>query len=605
MGRKAYECTKLSCLSRNPDTNDWQVAVNYVHADRAEDALWFSLPDVVVSTILTGKVPQIVDAFRLEACGTLPNLKPITLRGAVEIDPRTQDLFKVVIEQRKAAASRTDLPNFEKKRLDKQLKVLANSTSYGIYAEMNPQESDVEEWIRCFGMDSSPFRTRVAHADEPGQFCFPPLASLITGAARLMLALLEKSVADLGGTYAMEDTDSMAIVATEAGGLIPCPGGPYRMTDGREAVKALAWRQAEQIAKKFEALGPYDPKIIRGSILKIEEDNFDPQTKKQRQIWCSAISAKRYALFLLDSKGIPALLRKSVNSDDNHWSEHGLGHLLNPTDPKSEDREWIAQIWDNIIRRQFGLRTKRVPFGDVPAVGRVTVSNPGILRALEHLNKGKEYADQIKPFNFLLSCHVSPFGHPIGADAERFHLIAPFETNPQKWTKGTTWIDQYSGNKYRVCTNGNYRSKQTARVKTFGEVLEEYEFHPESKCADASGKCSTRQTEGLLYRRHVRIDLIKYIGKESNSLEEVDSGLIHSTENVYTEYTDQRRDEWETKIRPALNSISLSVLQKQTGLGRRTLIYARTGKKRPHPKNQRIIKRALQSIFAPKNSPPM
>jgi hypothetical protein len=151
MGRKAYECTKLSCLSRNPDTNDWQVAVNYVHADRAEDALWFSLPDVVVSTILTGKVPQIVDAFRLEACGTLPNLKPITLRGAVEIDPRTQDLFKVVIEQRKAAASRTDLPNFEKKRLDKQLKVLANSTSYGIYAEMNPQESDVEEWIRCFG----------------------------------------------------------------------------------------------------------------------------------------------------------------------------------------------------------------------------------------------------------------------------------------------------------------------------------------------------------------------------------------------------------------------------------------------------------------------
>jgi hypothetical protein len=36
-----------------------------------------------------------------------------------------------------------------------------------------------------------------------------------------MLALLEYSVNKLGGTYAMEDTDSMAIVTTERGGLVP------------------------------------------------------------------------------------------------------------------------------------------------------------------------------------------------------------------------------------------------------------------------------------------------------------------------------------------------------------------------------------------------
>lgn len=152
-------------------------------------------------------------------------------------------------------------------------------------------------------------------------------------------------------------------------------------------------------------------------------------------------------------------------------------------------------------------------FADVPAVGRITVTNPGILRALEHLNNGKEYADQIKPFNFLLSCHVSPFGHPLGIDVERFHLIAPFETNPNKWTEGK-WIDQYSGNEYRVCTNGNYRSRQSARVKTFEEVLEEYEFHPESKCADARGRCSTRQTQGLLYRRHIRLGAQKVLPGE-------------------------------------------------------------------------------------------
>lgn len=52
---------------------------------------------------------------------------------------------------------------------------------------------------------------------------------------------------------------------------------------------------------------------------------------------------------------------------------------------------------------------------------------------------------------------------------------------------------------------------------------------------------------GLLRRRNVRIGGIVPIGKESNSLEEVDAGLIHSAENVYTVYPDLGRDEWGKK----------------------------------------------------------
>ncbi len=92
---------------------------------------------------------------------------------------------------------------------------------------MNRQESDDPVKVTCHGIDAEPFTCRVAHPDVPGEYCFPPLASLITGAARLMLALLEHTVTALGGTYAMEDTDSMAVVATERGGLFPCPGGPF------------------------------------------------------------------------------------------------------------------------------------------------------------------------------------------------------------------------------------------------------------------------------------------------------------------------------------------------------------------------------------------
>jgi hypothetical protein len=354
----------------NPATNDWQVAVNHLYFDREEDALWYSLPDVVASLLLTGHIPKIVDAFRLEARGVLPGLKPTKLRGAIDIDPRHQDFFKVVIEERKRLSARNDLSDHEKDRLSKALKVLANSTSYGIYAEMNRQKTDHRVPVRCYGIDPEPYTCHVSNPEKAGEYCFPPLASLITGGARLMLALLERSVTDLGGTYAMEDTDSLAMVATESGGFVSCPGGPSRLEDGSEAVKALSWSQVEAISKRFTALKPYDPDAVSGSILKIEDDNFDPRTGTQRQIWCYAISAKRYALFLRDSQGNPRLLRKDTNSRENHWSEHGLGHLLNPTNPEDEDREWIAQIWLKIIREGLGLTTKPLAFESVPAVGR-------------------------------------------------------------------------------------------------------------------------------------------------------------------------------------------------------------------------------------------
>ena len=83
----------------------------------------------------------------------------------------------------------------------------------------------------------------------------------------------------------MEDTDSMPIVATEHGGLIP--GGLDRFPNGQAAIKALSWHQAQEIARKFEALNPYDPFAVPGSILKIESDNFengDPKTENSASL---------------------------------------------------------------------------------------------------------------------------------------------------------------------------------------------------------------------------------------------------------------------------------------------------------------------------------
>jgi hypothetical protein len=577
-------------------SKDWQVAVNRISRQNdGPGALWFSLPDIAASAILTGKIPTIVDAFRLVPVGKLPGLNQTKLRGAIPVDPRGEDFFKVAIDERKRLSSRKNFSQSERDRLDKALKVLANSTSYGIYAEMNRQESDKAVDVTCHGIDPDPYTCHVAHAENPGEYCFPPLASLITGGARLMLALLERSVSELGGTYAMEDTDSMAIVATEHGGLLQCSGGPCRTEDGKPAVKAFSWKQVQQISERFATLSPYDREAVPGSILQIEDDNIDPKTKKQRQVYCFAISAKRYALFYLDDNGAPVLLRKDINNKKDRWSEHGLGHLLNPTDPESEDRDWIGQVWLNMIRKALGLPTKKLGFEDLPAVGRISISSPAVMRNLRNLNEGKRYPEKIKPFNFLLTCHVAPFGHPTGVDPSHFHLIAPHEPDPRKWLK-MKWIDQYTGKSYRITTSGSHGSRNTARVKTYGDVIREYEFHPESKYADTEGNICDKQAVGLLQRRHICIDYIKGIGKETNNLDDVEAGMIHEEESVYTEYPDPRRDKWETKVRPALAKVSLATLEKLSGLSRRMLIKARNGYTRPHPKNEKLLFSALRQL---------
>ena len=101
----------------NAASNDWQVGVNYLYAGDYErnQALWFSLPDVIASVLLTGKIPTIIDAFRLEAYGMQDGLKPAKLYGAIEIDPRQQDFFRRVIEERRRLSSQTKIPQNEKK----------------------------------------------------------------------------------------------------------------------------------------------------------------------------------------------------------------------------------------------------------------------------------------------------------------------------------------------------------------------------------------------------------------------------------------------------------------------------------------------------------
>lgn len=575
-------------------SNDWQVGVNHLYAAR-EDALWYPIPDVIGSILATGRVPEIIDAFMIRPRGKIPTLTPAKLFGIVEIDPEREDFFRVIVEERMRLSSRDDLSDSTRQRLGKALKILASATSYGIWAQMDRREDDERVEITCHGIEPEPFTCNVANPNVPGEFCFPPLASLITGGARLMLALLEHCVSELGGTYVMEDTDSMAIVATEDGALVPCPGGPFELRDGRKAVKALSFAQVNGIAERFRKLSPYRDKSR--SILKVEQDNYDPETGEQRQIFCFAISAKRYALFVPDQEGNPVLLQNGVNNHENRWSEHGLGHLRNPFDFESEDRDWIRLFWLSIIRRELGMPTEPLPFEHLPAVGRVTITSPKVMRSLAKLNAENEKANKLKAFDNLLSCHVKSFGHPRGVDPERFHLVAPYEVDPARWVK-MLWTNLYTGEQYRITTEGFHGSRRAARVKTYGDVLNEYQHHPGSKSADSEGSPSGKQTIGLLQRRHIRVGKIIYIGKESNRVEEIEAGTIHSAQAVYTEYPDPRRDEWGTKILPALRRLPVRVLVRLTNKSASMIKRTLAGRSRPRRGNQIVLKAALHKIGA-------
>jgi hypothetical protein len=75
-------------------------------------------------------------------------------------------------------------------------------------------------------------------------------------------------VADRAGSSVFCDTDSLFIVATEAGGLVPCPRGLHRLPAGRDAVRALSRAQIREITEQTGRLNPYGPPLAGEPLLR-------------------------------------------------------------------------------------------------------------------------------------------------------------------------------------------------------------------------------------------------------------------------------------------------------------------------------------------------
>jgi hypothetical protein len=274
------------------------IGINYF---TSKEPFWFAGPDIIASILLTGKVPRIQKAIAVVPHGKQKGLRSVSLRGMVEIDANKHSFFRHVIEQRAAHESDPALHYW--------LKILANSGSYGLFVELNPNEADNAP-LKVFSGEES-FETTSDIVEEPGDWFAPHIASLITAGGRLLLAMLEKCIADMGGAYLFCDTDGAAVLSVEHREQIAMP-------DGAGPITALSRHEVDDIVQRFERLNPHN---LKGSILKVHKLNWN-EDGKRRQLYGYSIAAKRYALYTKTKYDIEIVEPKA----------HGLGYFYPPKD---------------------------------------------------------------------------------------------------------------------------------------------------------------------------------------------------------------------------------------------------------------------------------
>jgi hypothetical protein len=90
----------LPIRTRKTDSEgEWYSAVTLVSGVGAGHALWYPLPEIIASALLTGHAPYIQETFRIVGEGVLPSLRSVKLGGEIEIDPRKDPLYKVAVEE--------------------------------------------------------------------------------------------------------------------------------------------------------------------------------------------------------------------------------------------------------------------------------------------------------------------------------------------------------------------------------------------------------------------------------------------------------------------------------------------------------------------------
>ena len=80
------------------------------------------------------------------------------------------------------------------------MKILSNSSSYGIFGEFNEMLFSKPRALHMYSAKAED--VSVEWFEKAGRYCNPYIAACVTGAARLVLALMETAVVAQKTTYA-------------------------------------------------------------------------------------------------------------------------------------------------------------------------------------------------------------------------------------------------------------------------------------------------------------------------------------------------------------------------------------------------------------------
>lgn len=314
--------------------------------------LWFTLPDLLASKLLTGKTPKIIEAITFVPQGVQSGLRDIEITKGITLQ-QGEDLFKKLVEQRFAINDQIKNADDEtKKQLEqtqKILKIVANSSAYGIFIQLNTSTTMLSHKVTMHGLES--FDTQTTYIENPAPFFNPIISVFLTAGARLILAAVEHLLEQNNGYMVYCDTDAVFVSP----------------------------QHADLIQEFFVPLNPYSTDV---KLFKIQEENG----KKLENVTCLAISAKRYALYNYDNRKIQLY----------KYSNHALGHL------KGIDQE---QFWQDIIllhhnpQKEDQVKSK---YETKCAVSELTITSYPLLRTFDGVNDEKPYSQQIKPYNTIL-----------------------------------------------------------------------------------------------------------------------------------------------------------------------------------------------------------
>ena len=160
------------------DGKSQTIGLNYL---TSEYPLWFTLADVIAAKLLGGKSPEILEAINFSPREPQAGLQSISIAGNsnYRVDPTKDDFFRRLIDLRTSIKSRlknSSALDAEALNSDQQaLKILANSTSYGIFVEMIVGDLDAPEKLICYGPSGEGFAVELEQG-RGAWTIFPSLA---------------------------------------------------------------------------------------------------------------------------------------------------------------------------------------------------------------------------------------------------------------------------------------------------------------------------------------------------------------------------------------------------------------------------------------------